>query len=80
MDEVGDSEKTSSELFWPFIYSLYKNKLEASGFPHNVKSDADKVSYVEKIYKKEGIQLKMSNIKFYPGRRQMAKVWLNSFW
>jgi hypothetical protein len=73
-------EKRSTDLFHPFINALYKAKLEASGFPSNVSSEREKKMYVEEIRQKEGVELELQKIAVNPGRRQMAKILLNSFW
>jgi len=35
---------------------------------------------VEEIFKREGLKLDLANISVNPGRRQMAKILMNSFW
>jgi hypothetical protein len=78
--EVWHFSKQSTDLFRDFINSLYKAKLEASGFPANVVTEEEKVAYVEDIWLKERVRLDGQKIAFNPGRRQMAKILLNSFW
>jgi hypothetical protein len=78
--EAWHFKKQSANLFSDFINALYKTKLEASGYPSNVQSDIDKQVYLRKILEKEDIQLDSKNIEVNPGRRQMAKILLNSFW
>jgi hypothetical protein len=83
LEEVHEAwhfENQSTDLFQNFINSLYKTKLEASGFPSGVKSDSQKRAYVEDIREHEGVDLDLDKIGHNAGRRQMAKILLNSFW
>ena len=78
--EVWHFEKRSNTLFSDFIIALYKGKLEASGFPDNVVTTEEKLKYLAEIREHEGIELDMDKIAKNPGRRQMCKILLNSFW
>ena len=78
--EVWDFEKRSNTLFSGFINALYKGKLEASGYPDNVVTTEEKLKYLAEIREHEGIELDMDKIAKNPGRRQMCKILLNSFW
>ena len=78
--EVWHFKKRSDSLFSDFINALYKGKLEASGFPDNVTTSAEKLKYLAEIQEHEGIELDMDKIAKNPGRRQMCKILLNSFW
>ena len=78
--EVWHFEKRSNTLFSGFINALYKGKLEASGYPDNVVTTEEKLKYLAEIRKHEGIELDMDKIAKNPGRRQMCKILLNSFW
>ena len=80
VEEVWHFDKKSDKPFTEFIYALYKGKLEASGYPRNVKTEQDKERYIEEIKRKEGIQLDKVNINYNAGMRQMCKILLNSFW
>jgi G:T-mismatch repair DNA endonuclease (very short patch repair protein) len=78
--EVWHFQKRSSNLFKPFISKLYKDKLEASGYPDNVKSNVEKDAYLLAVKQHEGIELSKSQIALNAPRRQMSKILLNSFW
>ena len=78
--EVWHFKKRSTALFSDFINALYKGKLEASGFPDNVTTTEEKLNYIGEIRQHEGIELDIDKIAKNPGRRQMCKILLNSFW
>jgi G:T-mismatch repair DNA endonuclease (very short patch repair protein) len=67
-------------LFNKYIDHFLKMKVEASGYPSDVKSDSEKNAYILKYYEKEGVRLDKSNIEFNPGMRVLSKLCLNSFW
>jgi hypothetical protein len=78
--EAWHFERRSTNLFHPFINTLYKTKLEASGFPNNVQTPQEKEDYMAEIEQNEGFKLELEKIGVNPGRRQMSKILLNSFW
>ncbi|XP_057711360.1 uncharacterized protein LOC130928654 [Corythoichthys intestinalis] len=78
--EVWHFEKTSSEVFEGYIKTFLKGKQEASGFPTNVVSQADKQKYICDYQANQGIQLDIDSIELNPGKRQVAKLCLNSLW
>jgi G:T-mismatch repair DNA endonuclease (very short patch repair protein) len=80
VQEAWHFKEQSKDLFKEFIFTLYKAKLEASGFPSGVVSVEQKHAYVSEILKHEKIALDLTNIEFNPGRRQMSKTLVNSFW
>ncbi|GBN07125.1 hypothetical protein AVEN_57775-1, partial [Araneus ventricosus] len=53
---------------------------ESSGWPQNCSTEEEKATYIREYEKKEGIKLDAQNILKKPGRRQVAKLALNSFW
>ena len=55
-------------------------KTEKSGWPSDVKTDAEKLEFIRMYEEKEGIQLDPNEIEFNTGLRQQAKLMLNSFW
>ena len=67
-------------LFTEYINMFLKIKQEKSGWPEWVKTDQDRIQYVENYYKKEGIRLDPESIEVNPGLRAVAKLMLNSFW
>ena len=57
-----------------------KIKQESSGWPADCLSEAEKEKYVREYYEKEGVRLEPASIAKNPGRCQVAKLALNSFW
>lgn len=78
--EVWNFEKRSNDLFTKFINTLYKGKIEASGYPEDVLTEEAKNQFIKDIEQHEGIQLNKANIGYNAGKRQMCKILLNSFW
>ena len=62
------------------LCAFLKLKTEASGFPHDCKTEEEKHAFVERFLEREGIQLDPNNIKKNPGMRSLSKLCLNSFW
>jgi len=67
-------------LFNNYIDHFLKMKTEASGFPPDVETEQQKTEFVQRYYEREGVRLDMANIEKNAGRRQLAKLCLNSFW
>ena len=67
-------------LFTSYVNLFLKFKEEASGYPYNVNTEAEKEEYINKFFEKEGIWLNRDNIKHNPGIRSVMKLMLNSFW
>ena len=67
-------------LMAEYMNNFMKLKLEASGYPQGVHTDAEKDQYVENIMKHEGIELDKENIEFNSGVRTFSKLCLNSLW
>lgn len=78
--EVYHFEKSSCNLFKSYIDLFLKIKQEASGYPSGCTSDPERSAYVEEYFKAEGVQLDPAHIQYNAGRRQVAKLALNSFW
>jgi hypothetical protein len=57
-----------------------KIKIEASGFPENVKTEEDKIKFKMEYKEKYGIEIDLENVKYNPGLRHIAKLCLNSLW
>ena len=72
--------KKSSNLFTEYIKHFLKLKVQASGFPHWVKSEDDKIKFINQYKEKEGIELDINEIKKNPAIRAMAKLKLNNLW
>ena len=67
-------------MFAPYVNKFLKAKQEASGYPSDVQTEAQKETYILDYEHHEGIKLEPEKIKVNPGRKQVAKVMLNSFW
>ena len=67
-------------LFAPYDNTWLKHKTEASGWPACYVTEKQKAEYVKQYKEHEGIKLDPSRIEKNPGRKQVAKLMLNSFW
>ena len=57
-----------------------KASWKLSGFPDNVTTTEEKLNYIAEIHEHEGIELDIDKVAKNPGRCQMCKILLNSFW
>ena len=73
-------KETSSTLFKSYIDLFLKIKQESSGFPSGCNTEEEKNVYIQEYQDKEGVVLDPSRIEKNAGRRQVAKLALNSFW
>ena len=71
---------TSDSLFKPFIDCFLKIKQESSGWPIECRTDGEKENYIRLYEEKEGIKLEKKDIEKNPGKRQVAKLVVNSLW
>ncbi|GFT70355.1 uncharacterized protein NPIL_332041 [Nephila pilipes] len=78
--EVYHFSKSSDILFRSYIDLFLKIKQESNGWPRECSSDEEKQEYISEYERKEGIKLNPLQIAKNPGRRQVAKLALNSFW
>lgn len=78
--EVYDFPESRIGLFATYIDTFLKIKQESSGFPPECTTDEAKDNYIKRYKEHEGIFLDKSSIVSNPGRRQVAKLCLNSFW
>ena len=67
-------------LFAPYVNTWLKHKTEASGWPAGIESPEQKAAYIRDYKEHEGIDLDPEKIEKNPGRKQVAKLMLNSFW
>ena len=67
-------------MFSRYMDTFLKQKTESSGFPNGVKTDEEKLEYIERTKQVEGIELDMNNIERNPGSRAVAKLCLNNLW
>ena len=63
-----------------YVNCFMKLKLEASGYPPNVRTEDEKEEYIRFIKENEGIELDPEKIEYNPGLRATAKIILNSHW
>ena len=75
-----DTVSKKGGLFTSYVNTFLKIKTEASGFPVNCVTDADKITYVKDFYEHENVQLDIDKIEKNPPLRALAKLMLNSFW
>jgi hypothetical protein len=74
-----DSEEDNS-LFAAYVNCFLKLKVEKSGWPSWVKTDADRDQFIHDFERQEGIQLDPAEIEKNEALRSIAKLLLNSFW
>jgi DNA polymerase type B, organellar and viral len=67
-------------LFGHYIDTWLKTKIESSGFPSHVVSEADKDRYIAEYKEKENITLDKANIEYNIGMRTLGKLFCNSLW
>ena len=75
-----DPQQNSEGLFSGYVNNFLKIKQEASGWPYWVKTEEDKVKYIESYYEREKIHLDRTKIQKNPGLRTIGKAALNNFW
>ncbi|XP_054720574.1 uncharacterized protein LOC129230198 [Uloborus diversus] len=80
MYEVYHFKQQSNTLFKSYIDLFLKIKQESSGWPAKCITSEAKRKYVQEYEEKEGVKLDASKIEKNTGRRQVAKLALNSFW
>jgi len=82
-EKIEKYDKTTNPdggLLRSYIDKFMKQKQEADGWPSWAVTEEQKRAYIQQYKEKEGIELDYDNIKKNPGRRQLAKIMLNSFW
>ena len=75
--EVWHFPQREAGLFQPYVDTWLKLKQESAGWPRCT-TEEDKARYLRQYQEREGIRLQ--NVKKNPGRKQVAKLMLNSFW
>ena len=78
--EVWHFEVKKSGLFANYVNTWLKIKQESAGWPRWCTNDELKQQYLAEYEEKEGIVLDPNKIAKNPGRKQTAKLMLNSFW
>ena len=67
-------------LFTTYINLFLSGKIQASGYPENVKSEEEKDQFIREFFETEGVTLIKEQIKSNPGIRNVMKLLLNNFW
>ncbi|GBO21514.1 hypothetical protein AVEN_97231-1 [Araneus ventricosus] len=81
MYEVHHFKEQSTSLFKSNINTFLKTKQETSGWPEKCATAAERSLYIKNYEEHEGVVLDPDQIgKKKPGRRQVSKLCLNSFW
>ncbi len=70
----------SCDLFKSYIQTYLKLKIECSGMPKHIKTDADWDVYFNYHKDQLGVHLDKQNMHKNAGRKQLAKLMLNSLW
>lgn len=78
--EVWSFEDSSTDLFSDYIKKCFRMKLQNSGFPNWAQSEEDKIIYIEKIKRTEGIDLELKDIRKNPTGRAISKLMLNALY
>ncbi len=80
IDEVWHFPQQSDTLFVEYVKTFLRLKQQASGYPSNVVTDAERETYIREYFEKEGIQLDPEKIKHNAAQRAITKLILNSLW
>lgn len=80
LHEVHHFPETRTDLFNEYIEKWLKVKLESTGYLKHLKSEEEKLQYIEYIFVKEHIRLDPSKIIDNKGLRMIAKNMLNSLY
>ncbi len=80
VDEVGHFTQRMDKLFCDYVKKVLYLKQQATGYPSNVITDADKASYIREYYEKEGIRLDPEKMNHNPTQRSINKLLINSLW
>ena len=75
--EVWHFPKSKKGLFKEYVNTWLQIKQESAGWPRWCQTQEQKQQYIRQYREKEGITL---NVKENKGRKQVAKLMLNSFW
>ena len=65
-------------LFADYVNKWLKNKTEASGWPKNCNTETAKSEYIKAYYDRKEVQLDPEKVAKNGGRKQVAKLMLNS--
>ena len=76
--EVWHFRQSQTGLFADYVNTWLKIKQESAGWPRGCQTEEEKAQYKRDYLAKEHIQLE--HVAKNPGRKQVAKLMLNSFW
>ena len=76
--EVWHFRHTQTGLFADYVNTWLKIKQESAGWPSDCTTDEEKQAYLRQYKERENIELE--NVAKNTGRKQVAKLMLNSFW
>lgn len=79
VDRVWTWKTWSANLFKSYVAQFMKIKAEASGWPSDNMTDAEKQAYIDENRRRYGIELDANNMIKNPGRRHIAKLCLNRY-
>ncbi|KAJ8965523.1 hypothetical protein NQ317_019537, partial [Molorchus minor] len=79
IDQYDRATKTDG-LFREMMDTFIKVKQQASGWPGNCSTKAQKDRYIDEFLEREDVKLEFFEILENPGLRSLAKLILNSFW
>ncbi len=66
-------------LFKDYIDCFLGLKIEASGWPKDVKTDKEKEDFITNFFEREQVRIDPEKMIRNPGMRMLAKLCLNSF-
>ena len=78
--EEYNHETGQGGLWVDYINKFLKIKVQASGYPPHVQTEAEKAEYIRDFKEHEGVELDPDKIQYNPGLRALSKLCLNSFW
>uniref|UniRef100_A0A914QTG8 DNA-directed DNA polymerase n=1 Tax=Panagrolaimus davidi TaxID=227884 RepID=A0A914QTG8_9BILA len=70
----------STDLFKPYVKKFLRLKVEADGWPPNVKTEEDKQRFIREYKEKFDIDIERENVKKNNAFRFICKLKLNSLW
>ena len=71
VDEVYHWSRWDKSMFGEYIKTFFKVKEEASGWPREEMTEAEKRQHIEEVYQREGVRLDPANIRYNAGMRQV---------
>lgn len=76
-DRAWHWDRWSSDVFKPYVRQFMKLKIEASGYPEHIRTDAQREHFISENERVYGIRLDAQNIRKNKAKRQIAKLCLN---